>query len=618
MEILCGPLLRHTGPTTAVIWLETDEHAEITVDLWPLVGSHPVPISVSRFPVRIGESYFVWVPCRFLLPGLWYRYEIRARGEDGASTVLWPRSNWPLPSLFRTLPGHPAERLRLAFGSCRGGFPKDDPRAWREGVDALDSYAALLERHLPSPEAHWPHVLLLMGDQIYSDELSDALARRFRPDSDRLVPRAKNPTATTFSQYRAIYHEAWTSNDRVRWLLSCVPSFMIFDDHDVIDDWNISEDWRVERLRSPGWRRLLTSGLLSYWIYQGAGNLDPRQWGTDPRMRPLVPSWGNAELDLLPRLERLFSDYTTRRRRARWGFTVPVRGTSVVACDTRMSRRLTGSRLITNDTAWTEFVGEVKGQSARRVVVIAPGPVLAPRALHIILSRAAESIEGDPPSAVGALVGAGLGFLVAGPPGAVVGALGGAVGGEVLLDHFMPQIIEHADAELWAAFPTSFNRMLSLLEDLHDGVGTRRKAFVSILAGDVHHSHVIKGDLLRTNRPGSVWHFTVSPFRRQVGSDDRELLESLDSGRLPYRSDVLLGLEKPGFVDDQFDRLSWYPLSPSGRPSSYVDVDEWDFFGKMVGLMELSLDEVTYEYLMAPEGDVRGTLRRHASGAVPI
>ncbi|MGW1633884.1 hypothetical protein, partial [Streptomyces anthocyanicus] len=29
----------------------------------------------------------------------------------------------------------------------------------------------------------------------------------------------------------------------VRWLLSTVPSCMIFDDHDVIDDWNTSAAW---------------------------------------------------------------------------------------------------------------------------------------------------------------------------------------------------------------------------------------------------------------------------------------------------------------------------------------------------------------------------------------
>ena len=37
----------------------------------------------------------------------------------------------------------------------------------------------------------------------------------------------------------------------MRWLLSTVPTAMIFDDHDVIDDWNTSRDW-VAKMRATG------------------------------------------------------------------------------------------------------------------------------------------------------------------------------------------------------------------------------------------------------------------------------------------------------------------------------------------------------------------------------
>ncbi len=40
----------------------------------------------------------------------------------------------------------------------------------------------------------------------------------------------------------------------MRWLLSTVPSCMIFDDHDVIDDWNTSAAWLADMRATDWWR----------------------------------------------------------------------------------------------------------------------------------------------------------------------------------------------------------------------------------------------------------------------------------------------------------------------------------------------------------------------------
>ena len=77
-----------------------------------------------------------------------------------------------------------------------------------------------------------------------------------------------------------------------------------------------------------------------------------------------------------------------------------------------------------------------------------PEPILTPHPLHDLLSRAAESIEGNPPSVVGAIVGGLVGGLIAGPAGIVAGAFAGAVGGEIAIDKFLPGLLEFADAEL--------------------------------------------------------------------------------------------------------------------------------------------------------------------------
>jgi hypothetical protein len=55
-----------------------------------------------------------------------------------------------------------------------------------------------------------------------------------------------------FEEYARIYHDAWT-DPAIRWLLSTVPSAMIFDDREVGDDWNISAAWVEEIRQQPYW-----------------------------------------------------------------------------------------------------------------------------------------------------------------------------------------------------------------------------------------------------------------------------------------------------------------------------------------------------------------------------
>jgi hypothetical protein len=296
-----------------------------------------------------------------------------------------------------------------------------------------------------------------------------------------------------------------------------------------------------------------------------------------------------------PELTIVFHRLVRGSTRATWSYAFDVGNTRFVVGDTRMSRKLTGHRLLMDEQAWNHFVALAKDRRSTQTVLVVPGPVLTPHPLHDLLSRAAESIEGNPPSATGAIIGGLLGGLIAGPVGAVAGAFAGAVGGEILIDKFMPGIIEFADAELWAAFPTSFNRMVSLLEDLSDGHETNRKQFVGLIGGDVHHSYVIRGDLLRTRRPASVLNFTMSPVRRTVKKDDADLLKMLDGST--WYLDLARKLERPSFVDDQMSRLDWYPIRVNGSRPQAGNVEEWAYFGQFLGEIDVSAVGVSYRYL---------------------
>jgi len=61
---------------------------------------------------------------------------------------------------------------------------------------------------------------------------------------------------------------------RVRRALANVPTYMMFDDHEVTDDWNLNPIWRDRVYTSPLGRTILRNGLLAYALFQG--------WGNDP------------------------------------------------------------------------------------------------------------------------------------------------------------------------------------------------------------------------------------------------------------------------------------------------------------------------------------------------
>jgi len=104
-------------------------------------------------------------------------------------------------------------------------------------VDALYATAMRLR---DEPTGELPQALVLLGDQIYAhkppfDTLDFVRSRRDTND-------APGEVVADFEEYARLYQDAW-GDPAIRWLLSTVPSAMIFDDHEVGDDWNVSAAW---------------------------------------------------------------------------------------------------------------------------------------------------------------------------------------------------------------------------------------------------------------------------------------------------------------------------------------------------------------------------------------
>ena len=234
---MLGPLLRYAGETGATIWVETDRACRVGI-----LGHE-----VRTF--EVAGHHYALVVAGGLQPGTEHEYEVAL---DGA--VRWPEPGSPFPpSVVRTLdPGRP---LRLAFGSCRiaelPALKRSRGHARHEQAHGTDALAACAQGLRQAPRECWPDVMLLIGDQVYADEVGPATREFITQRRDPSQPPGYE--VADFTEYCFLYREAW-SEPAVRWLLSVVPTAMIFDDHDVHDDWNISASWRRDYQARPWWR----------------------------------------------------------------------------------------------------------------------------------------------------------------------------------------------------------------------------------------------------------------------------------------------------------------------------------------------------------------------------
>nr|WP_156003820.1 alkaline phosphatase D family protein [Streptomonospora sp. PA3] len=289
-------MLRHVTDTTATIWVETGAPCTVTV---AAAGGHTA--SARTFTVH-GHHYAL-CDLRGLPPGAVLPYEVRLDGE-----TVWPQADSPRPpSTVHTL--DTAAPARILFGSCHTATDHSRAAVLRYGVDMLRAYALRLAAARSSSPAAGaapaaaqegePSLLLLIGDQVYADELQpgmkEFLARRRAHTRAQGTGHAPpDDEVVSFDEYAELYRQAWSDPD-IRWLLSTVPTLMLFDDHDIRDDWNTSGTWRAQMARNPWWRPRITSGLGAYWIYQHLGNLSPEHRAADPVFAEVVRAGSAGE-----------------------------------------------------------------------------------------------------------------------------------------------------------------------------------------------------------------------------------------------------------------------------------------------------------------------------------
>ncbi|BDZ57440.1 alkaline phosphatase D family protein [Barrientosiimonas endolithica] len=237
-DLVLGPLLRHVGERTASVWVETADFCTVTVR----AGEQ----SWSMRTFRVQDHHYALVQVDGLEPGSVQDYTVEIDGEQ-----VWPLADSPYPpSRIATIERD--KPTRLAFGSCRTSVPHDAEHTRTHGVDALRATAVHLANHPDS--SHWPDMVAFLGDQVYADETSEEM--RAYIEQRRGLEEPPGEELKDFEEYAHLYWLAWTDPAN-RWLLSTLPSVMIFDDHDVRDDWNTSDAWHEEMNATDWWHERL-------------------------------------------------------------------------------------------------------------------------------------------------------------------------------------------------------------------------------------------------------------------------------------------------------------------------------------------------------------------------
>jgi phosphodiesterase/alkaline phosphatase D-like protein len=458
--LVLGPVLRHVGESTAQVWVQTERAATVTV------------LGCSARTFEVAGHHYALVGVTGLEPDATVPYTVEVDGEES-----WPLPGSPYPdSVIRTRGPRTAGLHRIVFGSCRYAKVDDRKLTAKLGIDALDAYAV---RMATRPHDEWADALLLLGDQVYADELTPKVRRQIAGKRDR-HPEWPDDEIVGYDEYAGLYRNSW-ADPEIRWIMSTVPTAMIFDDHDVRDDWNTSAAWRDEMRATSWWRERIRSGLASYWVYQHLGNLPPEELATDPDAQRILGAEGDVWPLLVELADRADAE-TDGAKGVRFSFRWDLGCSRFVMIDSRNGRILDdGKHLMLGDSEfdWVESA------------VHAPGPADG-SVDHIVIGT---SLPWLLPHAIGELQT--VNEVAAARPGRR-GQLAEA-------------IRQGADLEHWPAFRESFDRLTHMIER----AAASGAATVNVLSGDVHHSYAARADL--PSRPAAAVHqLTCSPVHNHV------------------------------------------------------------------------------------------------------
>ena len=519
-QLILGPMLRWVDDHSATVWVETSQSCTVTV----------LGCTASTF--TISGRHFALVVVEGLEPGSITPYQV-----DLDTHRVWPDPDLDVPeSVIRTTGG--SASTRVLIGSCRAAAPHEEPYtqdlAFNGEGRGVDSLWAVARRMMREDVTSWPTLVIFAGDQIYADDSSpkarERIEQRRSEDLDLDVSKVHD-----FDEYSWLYHEAWSSRSE-RWLLSTVPSAMIFDDHDMIDDWNISPSWIADMAEEPTWSDRLVHGFMSYWVYQHLGNLSPTQIDDDGMLARLLAV--DDGTDVLREWAQRCCASVGSEGGEQFSHVRQVDDLTVISIDCRNGRVFEdGQRLIVQQGEW-ERIAQAARDATGHIMFVASVPVYLANGIHDLHTWNERVCDG------------------------AWGRIGRRLGERVRRSL-------HLDD--WPAFPESLAALGELVSDLREGETPPRS--IVMASGDIHFSYAARVPQFSGPDGPDVWQIVSSPIRNAL---------------IPHeRSAMRFSITRAGGIVGSALRQS--SRGPDTRP--HLDVVAGPYFANNICLVEYARDE---------------------------
>ncbi len=275
--------------------------------------------------------------------------------------------------------------------------------------------------------------------------------------------------ATLFEQEKLAIDEFIKGLPDVERLLANISCLMMFDDHDVTDDWNLTADWEVGISSNQVSRRIVANGLISYLLFQGAGN-DALE-----KTNSLIAQFKQCLIEDTWRFEEFD---TTITEFGDWHYALDT-NPNVIVLDTRTHRWR-------NEQNFDEPSGLMDWESLcelenklinkEHVVIVSPAPVFGVKSIEAIQA----------------------GFNICGQPLLV-------------------------DVENWMAHEGAARKLMQMFKRADTPVETL------ILSGDVHYSFCFSVKARFKNRDNRIWQLTASGIKNEFPNTLLDKLDRLDN-----------------------------------------------------------------------------------------
>ena len=297
VELVLGPLLRYAGTESATFWVETSAPCEVEIlgkrtRTFTVEGHHYALLLVDDLEPDVGDA--VRGPPR-------RRARLAARRRPSASRRPHAGRRAARAAGLRLVP-----RRRAAAGLARGAVGR------RARARRASTRSGRTRERCSAARRNGPTRCCCSATRSTRTRSRPRRSRSSEARRDTSEPPGEQ--VADFEEYTRLYRESWSDPD-IRWLLSTVPSAMIFDDHDVHDDWNISWSWVEEMRAKPWWDARITGAFMAYWIYQHIGNLSPPELAEEA-MLELV----KADDDAGPRLREAARMWDRESAASRWAY----------------------------------------------------------------------------------------------------------------------------------------------------------------------------------------------------------------------------------------------------------------------------------------------------------